>query len=312
MMDHTDRHFRYFLRLITRKTLLYTEMLTTGALIHGERQRYLQFHPKEHPLAIQLGGSNPQELQICARIAEDAGFDEVNLNIGCPSNRVQNGRFGACLMTEPDLVAECVSNMQAQLSIPVTVKTRTGIDNQDSYELLCRFVECVSKAGCKIFIIHARKAWLSGLSPKENREVPPLQYQLVHQLKQDFPDLIIVINGGFTMLNQVQDQLFHVDGVMIGRAAYQNPYFLAETDQLIFGDQRSSLTRMEILAHFKSYIQKELKKGVYLSQMTRHILGLFKGQPGARAYRRVISEKAYTPDAGVEVIEEALSKIQAT
>ncbi len=311
MMDHTDRHFRYFLRLISRKTLLYTEMLTTGALIHGERQRFLRFHPEEHPLALQLGGSNPQELQICARIAEDAGFDEVNLNIGCPSDRVQHGRIGACLMTEPDLVAECISNMQVQLSIPVTVKTRTGIDDQDSYELLCRFVECVSNAGCRIFIIHARKAWLSGLSPRQNREVPPLQYQLVHQLKQDFPHLTIVINGGFTTLNQVQDQLHHVDGVMIGRAAYQNPYLLAEADQLFFGYQRPSLTRIEILEHFTSYIQQELKNGVYLSQMTRHILGLFQGQPGAKAFRRVISEKAYTPDSGIEVIEEALSQIQA-
>jgi tRNA-dihydrouridine synthase A len=286
-------------------------MITTGALIHGDRQRFLHFHPEEHPLALQLGGNNPLELQACARIAEDAGFDEVNLNIGCPSNRVQNGRFGACLMTEPDLVAECISNMQAQLSIPVTVKTRTGIDDQDSYELLCRFVEYVSNAGCRIFIIHARKAWLSGLSPKQNRDIPPLQYQLVHQLKQDFPDLTIVINGGFTRLNQVHDQLHHVDGVMIGRAAYQNPYLLADADRLIFGDQISSLTRMEILEHFKPYIEQELKNGAYLSKMSRHILGLFQGQPGAKAFRRVISEKAYKPNSGIEVIEEALSQIQA-
>ena len=311
MMDHTDRHFRYLLRLISRKIILYTEMLTTGALIHGERQRFLQFHPDERPLALQLGGNNPEELQICARFAEDAGYDEVNLNIGCPSNRVQHGRIGACLMSEPELVAECVSRMQANLTIPVTIKTRTGIDEQDSYDHLHQFVECISKAGCGTFIIHARKAWLNGLSPKQNREVPPLQYGLVHQLKKDFPHLQIVINGGFTTLEQVQDQLHHVDGVMIGRAVCQDPYLLAGADRILYAAASAPLTRTEILNRFTPYVQQELKKGVYLSQMTRHILGLFQGQPGARAFRRVISERSYTPGSGIDVIEEALSKTRA-
>ena len=310
MMGHTDRHFRYLLRLLSRHTLLYTEMLTAGALLHGERQRSLRFHPDEHPLALQLGGNRPEELETCARIAEDAGYDEVNLNIGCPSNRVRQGRIGACLMSEPELVAECVSKMQAPLTIPVTVKTRTGIDNMDSYDHLHRFIQCVCGTGCDTFIIHARKAWLDGLSPRQNREVPPLQYEFVHQLKRDFPHLVIVINGGFSTLDQVQTQLSCVDGVMIGRAACRNPYLLAVADQLLYGSETLPPSRTEVLIRFQSYIQQELAKGVALGLMTRHILGLFQGQPGAQAFRRVISERSCLPGSGIEVIEEALGRIK--
>jgi len=308
MMDHTDRHFRYFLRIISPHALLYTEMITTGALIHGDRQRFLEHHVDEYPLAIQLGGSDPEDLATCAVIAEQAGYDEVNLNVGCPSDRVQSGRFGACLMAEPELVAEGISSMSQSVDIPVTVKTRIGIDDKDSYEELTTFIDCVKQAGCNTFIIHARKAWLNGLSPKENREVPPLQYETVYQLKRDFPDLDVIINGGFTTQDDIMEQYQYVDGVMIGRAAYQNPYLLAEIEQVLFANGSPLPSRYEILERFMTYVQQNLDQGVYLGHMTRHILGLFFGQPGARAYRRFISEFAYREGAGVEIIKCAMEK----
>ena len=308
MMDHTDRHFRYFMRIISPHALLYTEMITTGALIHGDRQRFLEHHADEYPLAIQLGGSDADDLVTCAVIAEEAGYDEVNLNVGCPSDRVQSGRFGACLMAEPELVAEGVAKMSQRVDIPVTVKTRIGIDDKDSYEELTAFIDCVKQAGCNTFIIHARKAWLNGLSPKENREVPPLQYETVYQLKKDFPELEFVINGGFTTQDAIMEQYEHTDGVMIGRAAYQNPYLLAELEQVLFGTETPLPSRNEIMERFMDYIQQNLDTGVYLGHMTRHILGLFLGQPGARAYRRYISENAYKKGAGVDVIRVAMDK----
>lgn len=309
MMDHTDRHFRYFMRIISPHALLYSEMITTGALIHGDRQRFLEHHQDEYPLAIQLGGSEPDDLATCAEIAEEAGFNEVNLNVGCPSDRVQSGRFGACLMAEPELVAEGVSKMSQRVEIPITVKTRIGIDDKDSYEELTKFIDCVKQAGCNSFIVHARKAWLNGLSPKENREVPPLQYETVYQLKKDFPELDFIINGGFTTLDAIMEQYQHVDGVMIGRAAYHNPYLLAELEQALFCAETPLLSRSEILERFIEYIQQNLDAGVYLGHMTRHILGLFLGQPGARAYRRYISENTYKKGAGIEVVRAAVDKM---
>jgi tRNA-dihydrouridine synthase A len=306
MMDHTDRHFRYFMRIISPHALLYTEMITTGALIHGDRQRFLEHHTDEYPLAIQLGGSEPEDLATCAVIAEEAGFDEVNLNVGCPSDRVQSGKFGACLMAEPEVVAEGIAKMLHRVDIPVTVKTRIGIDDKDSYEELFAFINSVKQAGCDTFIIHARKAWLNGLSPKENREVPPLQYETVYQLKKDFPDLDFIINGGFTTQDAIMEQYAHVNGVMIGRAAYQNPYLLTEIEQVLFGSNTPLPSRDEILERFMEYIQQNLDSGVYLGHMTRHVLGLFLGQPGARAYRRYISENAYKEGAGVEVVRGAM------
>jgi len=309
MMDRTDRHFRYFLRLITKHTLLYTEMITTGAILYGEQKRFLNYSQSEHPLALQLGGSNLDELARCAKIAEEWDYDEVNLNIGCPSDRVQSARFGACLMAEPELVTDCVSAMKQQTQIPITVKTRIGIDERDSYEELSAFIEQVSNAGCKTFIIHARKAWLKGLSPKENRETPPLQYETVYLLKKDYPQLEIVINGGFTSIEQISEQYNHVDGVMIGRAAYQNPYLLAKVDQLIFQDNYPVKSRHEILEEFMEYVVHNLAQGIYLSHMARHILGLYQGQAGARLFRRIISEKAYQPGAGLDILKEAANQI---
>ena len=306
MMGHTDRHFRYLMRTISPHALLYTEMITTGAIIHGDRQRFLEHHADEYPLAIQLGGSDPEDLATCAVIAEDTGYDEVNLNVGCPSARVQSGRFGAWLMAEPELVAECVAKMLHRVGIPVTVKTRIGINDKDSYEELVHFIQAVKTAGCSTFIMHARKAWLNGLSPKENREIPPLQYETVYQLKQDLPELDFIINGGFTSEDDIMEQYENVDGVMIGRAAYQNPYLLAKIDQSLFNKETQLLTRYEILERFMAYVQQNLDQGVYLGHMSRHILGLFLGKPGARAYRRYISENAYKEGAGVEVIRMAM------
>ncbi len=311
MMTHTDRHFRYFLRLVCRHALLYTEMLTTGALIHGDSRKLLAYNASEHPLAIQLGGSDPKQLALCASMAQDAGYDEVNLNVGCPSDRVQSGKFGACLMAEPELVAACVAAMQASVSIPVTVKTRIGIDDQDNYQHLYDFVVKVSDSGCQTFIIHARKAWLQGLSPRQNREVPPLNYQLVHRLKHDFPALSILINGGFTTLAQVKEQLQHVDGVMMGRAICNNPYLLAQADQVVFGDTGPVPSRHDVMQQFIHYIEQEMRKGVSFSRMTRHILGMFYGQGGARAFRRYLSENIYQTNTGVEVIEQAMSLVKA-
>ena len=309
MMQHTDRHCRYLLRLISRQTLLYTEMVTTGALLHGDRRRFLGFDDSEHPLALQLGGSEPDQLAECARIAEDWGYDEVNLNIGCPSDRVQSGRFGACLMAEPMLVAKCVAAMRNACSLPVTVKTRIGIDHRDSYDDLLAFIEPVSAAGCDVFIVHARKAWLKGLSPKENRSKPPLHYERVHQLKRDFPSLTIILNGGIETLQDVQTQLMYVDGAMIGRAAYQNPYMLANADRFIFGLDSDIPDRETIVEQFGFYIQQEIAAGTRLHQMTRHLMGLYQGQAGARAFRRILCEEGQRSDAGIEVLDTAISQV---
>jgi tRNA-dihydrouridine synthase A len=306
MLDWTDRHCRYFLRQITRRTLLYTEMITTGALLHRDPARFLDFHPDEHPLALQLGGSDPDDLAACARLAEDWGYDEVNLNVGCPSDRVQNGRFGACLMAEPGLVAECVDALRAGTGAPVTVKHRIGIDESDSYEALTRFVDRVAEAGCETFIVHARKAWLKGLSPKENREIPPLRYDVVRRLKRDFPRLEIVINGGFQTLDAVERALAGLDGVMIGREAYSNPWLLAEADQRFFGMPERRLSRADVVDRMLPYIADARRADVPLNRVTRHMLGLFQGQPRARAWRRHLSENAHLPGADVKVVEQAL------
>ncbi|SDZ74661.1 tRNA-U16,U17-dihydrouridine synthase [Thiothrix caldifontis] len=309
MLDWTDRHCRYFHRLLTKKSVLYTEMVTTGALLHGDPERHLRFNPEEHPVALQLGGSEPQEMAECARLAKSYGYDEVNINVGCPSERVQKGAFGACLMAEPDLIAECVSTMQAAVNIPVTVKNRIGIDDQDDYEGLHHFVSTVSQAGCQTFIIHARKAWLKGLSPKENREIPPLRYELVYELKQAFPHLEIIINGGITTLEQCQQHLQHVDGVMVGREAYHNPWLLAQVDSALYGVDDPFQDRKAVLAAFLDYVQVQQAAGVALNHMSRHILGLFQGMPGARAFRRLISENAHKQNAGVELLRDAAKKI---
>ncbi|MEW5755812.1 MAG: tRNA dihydrouridine(20/20a) synthase DusA [Pseudomonadota bacterium] len=306
MLDWTDRHCRYFLRLISRHALLYTEMVTTGAILHGDRAQHLNYNTFEHPLALQLGGSDPRELAECSAIASDYGYDEINLNVGCPSDRVQDGRFGACLMREPERVGECIGAMRAKTPLPVTVKTRLGVDEHDSYEFLCRFIEIVSAAGCRTFILHARKAWLHGLSPKENREIPPLLYERVYHIKRDFPELEIIINGGITRLDQALDHLRHVDGVMVGREAYHNPYLLADVDRLFFGDDHPIPSRAEIIQSFLPYIEAQLRGGWRLHHLTRHILGLYQGVPGARPWRRHLSERAHRPDAGVEVITSAL------
>lgn len=309
MLDWTDRHCRYFHRLLSSQALLYTEMITTGALIHGKGD-FLAYHEAEHPVALQLGGSDPQELALCAQKAQGYGYDEINLNVGCPSDRVQNGRFGACLMAEAEQVAQCVAAMKAQVTIPVTVKTRIGIDHQDSYEFLTHFVRTVAEqGGCEHFIIHARKAWLSGLSPKENREIPPLDYPRVYQLKQDFPQLMIAINGGINSLDEAQTHLEQVDGVMLGRAIYQNPYLLAEVDQHIFGMTSEIKKRSQVVQEMFPYIEHQLSQGVYLGHITRHMLGLFQNMPGARQWRRHISENAHKAGAGIEVVEQALAKI---
>jgi len=307
MMDWTDRHCRYFHRLLSKNALLYTEMVTTGALIHGDHQRFLQFNAEEHPVALQLGGSNPRELAICAKMAEDYGYDEVNLNVGCPSDRVQNGRFGACLMLEPALVADCVAAMKAAVRIPVTVKSRIGVDDHDSYPELVHFISTVAAAGCQQFIVHARKAWLSGLSPKQNREVPPLQYELVYQLKIDFPELKFILNGGVTSLTQAEQILAHVDGVMVGREAYQNPYMLAAVDRQLFASDVPELSRNEVAALLMPYIEQQLQAGLRLNTVVRHILGLFHGQYGGRAFRRHLSENATKAGADGSVLSQALT-----
>ncbi|MBY7856432.1 tRNA dihydrouridine(20/20a) synthase DusA [Vibrio fluvialis] len=309
MLDWTDRHCRYFHRLLSSQTLLYTEMVTTGAIIHGKGD-FLAYNEEEHPVALQLGGSNPADLAHCAKLAQERGYDEINLNVGCPSDRVQNGRFGACLMAEPDLVAQCVAAMKEVVDIPVTVKTRIGIDDQDSYEFLTNFVTLVSeKGGCEQFTIHARKAWLSGLSPKENREIPPLDYPRAYQLKQDFPHLTIAVNGGVKTLAEAKEHLQHLDGVMIGREAYQSPYLLAEVDQQIFGLDTPVKKRSQVVQEMYPYIEQQLAQGSYLGHITRHMLGLFQNMPGARQWRRHISENAHKAGAGIEVVEQALAKI---
>lgn len=308
MLDWTDRHCRFFLRLLTRRTWLYTEMITTGAVLRGDRERLLAYDPAEHPLALQLGGSDPAELARCARVAAEFGYDEVNLNVGCPSDRVQSGRFGACLMAEPDLVAACVAAMRAAVSLPITVKTRIGVDDCDSYEALMEFVGRVADGGCRMFIVHARKAWLTGLSPKENRKIPPLRYDIVHRLKRDFPELVVILNGGLTNLEQVAEQLRRVDGVMIGRAAYENPYLLAEVDRRFFG-LTPPPSRHQIIRDLLPYVELQLWRGTPLHCVTRHLLGLFQGAPGARAWRRHLSEHAHRRGAGIEVLEAGLRQV---
>ena len=308
MMDWTDRHCRYLLRLVTQRALLYTEMVTTGALLHGDRQRFLGHDDAEHPLALQLGGSNPAELAECANIGADYGYDEVNLNVGCPSDRVQSGRFGACLMAEPGLVADCVAAMNTAVSVPVTVKTRIGIDDRDSFDELAHFIGCVQAAGCKTFIIHARKAYLQGLSPRENRTVPPLNYDFAYRIKQLFPDLVIILNGGIERLDEAEAHLQRVDGIMLGRAAYHNPYVLAQADRQIFNDSHPIPDRDDIVLGMIPYIERELKQGTLLKHISRHMLGLYQGMPGARHWRRYLSENAPSSTAGTEVILEALER----
>ncbi|MGB5538570.1 MAG: tRNA dihydrouridine(20/20a) synthase DusA [Gammaproteobacteria bacterium] len=311
MLDWTDRHCRYLYRLLTRHALLYTEMVTTGAILHGARERYLRYDPAEHPVALQLGGSDPAALANCAAIAAEHGYDEINLNVGCPSDRVQSGRFGACLMAEPERVAECVAAMAGAVSIPVTVKTRIGIDDRDSYEALADFVQTVAIAGCRSFIVHARKAWLQGLSPKENRTIPPLQYGVVWQLKRDFPELEMIVNGGIDSLAAAAEQLREVDGVMLGRAVYHNPWLLADVDGRFFDDHHALPTREQVVAGMLTYIERELKAGTPLKHITRHMLGLFQGMPGARAWRRELSCHAPDPSAGAGVLVAALAQVTA-
>ena len=309
MMEWSDTHCRSFWRLLTKETVLYSEMVTTGALLHGDKGRFLDFNACEHPLALQLGGSAPKALAECARIAEDWGYDEVNLNCGCPSDRVQNNMIGACLMAEPDLVADCIASMQAAVKIPVTIKHRIGIDDMEDYAGMVNFVSKVASTGCSTFIVHARKAWLKGLSPKENREIPPLQYDMVTQLKRDFPQLEIIVNGGITSLEQSHNLLKDVDGVMLGREIYHNPYLLAEVDQQIYGRETPIPTREDVISGFKVYAEEQLSKGIRLNYMTRHILGLYQGMPGARRFRRIISEQAHKPNAGISVIKQALESL---
>lgn len=309
MMDWTTPHYRYLARLLSRHALLYTEMMTTGALIHGDTARFLRHDPAEYPLALQLGGSHPQDLAHCAALAEQYGFGEVNLNVGCPSDRVQNNMIGACLMAYPDKVAEGVQAMIAATSLPVTVKHRIGIDGRESWEELCHFVETVAEAGCKTFIVHARIAVLEGLSPKENRDVPPLKYTWAYDLKARFPELDIIINGGIKTVAECHQHLELTDGVMLGREAYHNPWLLSQVDAEFFGQPRPTQTRHEALRAMFPFIEAELDRGVYLGHISRHLLGLFHGQPGGRQFRRYISENAHRPGAGIEVLEAALAKV---
>jgi tRNA-dihydrouridine synthase A len=309
MMEWTDRHCRFFHRLLTRRTLLYTEMLTTGAVLRGDRARLLGFDAFEHPVALQLGGSDAAALSACARIAEDFGYDEVNLNVGCPSDRVQEGRFGACLMVEPALVADCVAAMKAAVKIPVTVKCRLGIDEQDPDQALFSFTDAVKAAGSDALIVHARKAWLKGLSPRENRDVPPLDYSIVHRLKRAHPDLEIVLNGGIASLEQAQEQLKYVDGVMMGRTAYQEPWRLLSVDPLLFGEPAPFDTPKAAALALMPYIEREISKGTRLHSITRHVLGLFHAVPGARAFRRHLATEAVKPGAGAAVMADALAQV---
>ncbi|MEM9807074.1 MAG: tRNA dihydrouridine(20/20a) synthase DusA [Cyanobacteria bacterium P01_D01_bin.56] len=308
MMDRTDRHFRYFMRQITRKTLLYTEMVTAQAILYGDRNKLLGFDPAEKPLSLQIGGDNPQLLAQCAQIAEEMGYDEVNLNVGCPSNRVQSGNFGACLMGQPELVAECVAAMNTAVRIPVTVKHRIGIDECDRYEDMVRFVTTVAAAGCRRFTVHARKAWLQGLSPKDNRTIPPLRHSDVYRLKQDHPQLWIEINGGIKTLDQALAHLHHVDAVMIGRAAYDTPYIFSQADADIYAVE-SALTRHQVVQAMLPYIARWTEQGTKLHSITRHMLQLFHGQPGSRAWKRYLTDNSCRPGAGVNVVKEALSQV---
>ncbi|MBE9117361.1 tRNA dihydrouridine(20/20a) synthase DusA [Lusitaniella coriacea LEGE 07157] len=309
MMDRTDRHYRYLMRQMTRRTLLYTEMVVAAAILHGDRAKLLGFSPEEKPLALQVGGDNPQDLSICARIAEEMGYDEINLNVGCPSDRVKSGNFGACLMAQPDRVARAVEAMQKATTLPVTVKHRIGIDERDRYEDMKNFVRIVSDAGCQRFTVHARKAWLKGLSPKENRTVPPLRYGDVHRLKEEFPHLTIEINGGIITLEQVREQLQSVDAVMIGRAAYDTPYLFAAVDRDFYGETEPPPSRHAVVEAMFPYIEYWVSRGVKLNAIARPMLQLFAGQPGTKAWKRHISENAHLPNAGVDTIRDALAKV---
>ena len=310
MMDWTDRHCRVFHRRLTRGALLYTEMVTAAAVRHGDRKRLLAFADEEQPVALQLGGSDPAMLAEAARIGADYGYVEINLNVGCPSDRVQVGRFGACLMAEPQVVADCVAALRQAVSVPVTVKCRIGIDDQDEDEDLEHFVSVVASTGCDTFIVHARKAWLKGLSPKQNREVPPLNYARVHRLKQKHPELTIIINGGILSLKEAEAQLAHVDGVMLGRAAYQTPALLLDVDPRLFGVPAPAVSAEEAVEAFKPYIAEQLAKDVWLHNITRHMLGLFHGRPGGRLWRRILSEEAVRPGAGLDVLDRALAEVR--
>lgn len=309
MMDWTDRHCRVFHRLMTRRALLYTEMVTTGAVIHGNRARLLGFDSAEHPVALQLGGSDPADLATAARIGEDFGYDEINLNVGCPSDRVQDGRFGACLMAEPELVADGISAMKRAVRIPVTVKCRIGIDDQDPELALDKFARAVVSAGADVLIVHARKAWLNGLSPKENRDIPPLDYARVHRLKAALPDVPIIINGGIRSLAEAKQHLAHVDGVMLGRAAYQEPWRLLSVDQDVFGEASPYPTMKHVLDAMLPYIVRQRGEGVKLHAITRHLVGAFHGVKGARAFRRHLSENGVKANAGVEVLIAAMAQV---
>ncbi len=306
MMDWTDRHCRVFHRRLTKRALLYTEMVTADAVIHGDRQRLIGFSKEEHPIALQLGGSDPAKLAEAASIGADFGYDEINLNVGCPSDRVQEGRFGACLMAEPELVAACVSAMRNSQPVPVTVKCRIGIDDQDAEADLQRFIEVVADTGCSTFVVHARKAWLKGLSPKENREIPPLDYKRVYRLKAARPELTIILNGGIETLEDASAHLDHVDGVMLGRAAYQNPYILANVDGMIFGDTTAAPTRGEALSELLPYASNHIANGGRLSNVTRHVLGLYHRQPRGRAFRRILSERGTQASAAADVLRDAI------
>jgi tRNA-dihydrouridine synthase A len=309
MMEWTDRHCRFFHRLLTRRALLYTEMLTTGAVLRGDRARLLRFDPFEHPVALQLGGSEAKALAQSARIGEEFGYDEINFNVGCPSHRVQEGRFGACLMAEPALVAECVAAMKTAVKIPVTVKCRIGVDEQVPDQALFAFAAAVKATGADALIVHARKAWLQGLSPRENRQVPPLDYSVVHRLKRAHPDLEIVLNGGIASLAQTQAQLAHVDGVMMGRAAYQEPWRLLEVDPALYGEPAPFASPKAAALALVPYIEGELRQGVRLSAITRHVLGLFRSVPGARVFRRHLATEAVKPGAGASVMADALAQV---
>ena len=312
MMDWSDHHCRFFWRLLTRQALLYTEMVTTGALIHGDRERFLHFNPEEHPVALQLGGSEPADLARCAKWAQQWGYDEVNLNCGCPSDRVQSGMFGACLMAKPQLVADGVRAMKDACTIAVTVKHRIGIDHMESFQELLDFVGPIADAGCEVFIVHARKAWLQGLCPKENREIPPLNYPWVYRLKTELPQLTFVLNGGIQTVEECQHHLQYVDGVMIGREAYQNPWMLAEMDKALFNMDKPVQSRDDVIEALLPYVAQQLTRGAQLNHITRHVLGLYQGVPGARKFRRHLSENAYKKTAGLEVLTEAFRQVAQT
>ncbi len=310
MLDVTDRHFRYFLRLLSNKTLMYTEMITTGAILHGkDPQRFLDFSAEEHPIALQLGGSNPEDLARCAVMATEWGYNEINLNVGCPSDRVQNNLIGACLMAHPNLVGECIQAMQAVTHLPVTIKCRIGIDDQDEDQDLEDFIQHQKTAGCEIFILHARKAWLKGLSPKQNREVPPLNYARVERLKAQHPDLVIALNGGINSLEECQTHLEKLDSVMLGRAIWNNPWLVAQVDQQLYGEAGNGLTQHQAVRNYLPYVEQRLSEGDRLNPMIRPLLGVFQGVVGARLFRRTLSEGAHLAGAGVELIEQALAQV---